>query len=176
MALVLASAGCGSGHPRSAARELRSPLPMDVLADTALRPRFPGAAPVSDSARLTLVRIAPTRAGVQVALPVPPAASPEAARAPEAGESLPVDDELKPPIAREPARMRLGGTARGWVELDVRVDENGEVSDALFAGGEADSVSVSRAIEAALGMRYFPATQRGRPVPVWSRQRFDLGR
>ena len=58
---------------------------------------------------------------------------------------------------------------------DRRVDESGEVTDALWAGGSNDSALVQSATECALRMRFYPALQSGQPVPVWCRQRFDFG-
>lgn len=71
--------------------------------------------------------------------------------------------------------MRLSGTRAGWLELDVRVDENGEVTDAIPVSGDADSATVRAATESALALRWFPAVRRGRPVAVWCRQRFETG-
>jgi hypothetical protein len=115
--------------------------------------------------------------------PLPPAASdtlaPEAAPPP----ALAIDDDLKPPLLRTPAALTRPADPRSGsrpgaqsVELDVRVDESGAVTDALWAGGAADSALVSAAIECALGMRFYPALRAGRPVAVWCRQRFDFGR
>jgi hypothetical protein len=59
--------------------------------------------------------------------------------------------------------------------LDVRVDEAGLVSDALWAGGSNDPVLVQAATECALKMTFYAAIQAGKPVPVWCRQRFDFG-
>ena len=64
---------------------------------------------------------------------------------------------------------------RAEVELDVRVDESGEVTDALWAEGSADPALVAAATACALGMRFYPALQSGRPIAVWCRQRFDFG-
>jgi len=57
----------------------------------------------------------------------------------------------------------------------VRVDETGEVTDALWTDGSTDSMLVQVATECALSMKFYPALQVGRPVPVWCRQRFDFG-
>jgi TonB family protein len=59
------------------------------------------------------------------------------------------------------------------VDVDVRVAEDGSVSDARWAGG-GDSALAAAAIRCALDMRFFPALQAGRPVAVWCRQRFDF--
>src|SRR5262249_40713726 len=88
------------------------------------------------------------------ALP-PPAAEPGNPHPPPAGEPSPppppaYDDarELKPPIPRGAPALVSGG-AGGRVTLDVRVDEQGDVSDALFVESDADSLTVSAATEAA---------------------------
>jgi hypothetical protein len=172
---VLPLDGCDRPAPRPAARDLGRDLAVTVLADTAetggLPPaRLAGPAP---SARLTLVRIAPARPGLQNALPEPEPSAPPAGE--RAGDGLAADDELRPPIPRGPATVRLHAPRSGWLELDVRVDEAGEVSDALPAGGDADSSTVRAAVDAALALRWFPATRRGRPVAVWCRQRFEVG-
>jgi hypothetical protein len=93
---------------------------------------------------------------------------------------LEIDDNLKPPILKSSAVVTVpSGYRRGRstesVELDVRVDEAGDVTDALWAGGSDDSVLVQSATECALHMRFYPALQSGRAVPVWCRQRFDFG-
>lgn len=175
LCLALLAAGCGARAERRAAREVGDSLAVTVLADSAetasLPPARLGLAP--PEARLTLVRIAAARADVAAALPEPePSAPPdrEAAAFAEAG-----DDELRPPIARGPATVRLRAPRRSWLELDVRVDERGEVSDAIAVGGDADSATVRAAIDAALGLRWYPATRRGRAVAVWCRQRFEAG-
>jgi hypothetical protein len=90
--------------------------------------------------------------------------------------ALEVDDELKPPLPRTRATLEVPrGAGRGWVELDVRVDEAGEVSDALWAAGSTDSAHVRAAIACALAMRFYPAQLAGRAIAVWCRQRFDFG-
>jgi hypothetical protein len=66
------------------------------------------------------------------------------------------------------------------VDLDVRVDESGRVSEALLARANGDPAGievglVEAARRCALGMRFYPALQGGRAVPVWCRQRFDFG-
>jgi hypothetical protein len=174
----LALAGCGRPRTHLPARDLERTLELtvlSVLADSAEGGGMPPArlgSPVP-AARLTLVRIAPARPGLQPALPEPEPAAPAAPE--RAGEPLAADDDLRPPIARAAAILRLRAPRRGWLELDVRVDESGEVSDALPAGGDADSATVHAAIETALGLRWFPATRGGRPVAVWCRQRFEVG-
>jgi len=68
------------------------------------------------------------------------------------------------------------GAHPGVVELDVRVDESGGVSDAIWAGGSREPALVAAATACALGMRFHPAEQAGRRVAVWCRQRFELKR
>jgi hypothetical protein len=172
--LAMLAAGCAGDRDRPEAVEVGDTLAVTVLADSAEAAGLPPAARFAGSPpRLTLVRIAAARADVAAPLPVPEAADP-----PEAGRAAPApegDDALRPPIARGPATVRLGAARRGWLELDVRVDERGEVTDALFARGDADSATARAAIAAALAQRWYPAVHRGRPVAVWCRQRFEAG-
>jgi len=160
------------------ARDAGTDLPVTVLADSAESGALPPArlGPSAD-ARLTLVRVAPTRAQVQAALPEPEPSAPAAGEGSAGGatEGLATDDELRPPLPRSAARLRLTASTRAFVELDVRVDEQGEVTDAVPSGGDADSVTVRAAIEAALGQLWYPATRAGRPVAVWCRQRYEVG-
>ncbi len=174
-------AGCGrAGSPhgdggRPPARDVGTELPVSVLADTAETGGLPPAGALArvPPARVTLVRIALARPDVEPALPVPQPSAPAAdTRSPE---GLAADDVLRPPIPREPLELRLPSGPPGRVDLDVRVDERGEVTDARPAGGDADSATVAAAVRAALRSRWYPATRRGRPVAVWCRQRFETG-
>lgn len=172
--LALLACGCGARPERPAVREVGDTLAVTVLADTAEAASLPPAGiGVAEPPRYTLVRIAAARADVRAPLPAPEPDVP-AMREP-AADAPAYDDDLRPPIARGPATVRLRASRRGWLELDVRVDENGEVSDAIAVGGDADSATVRAAIDAALGQRWYPATRRGRPVAVWCRQRFEAG-
>jgi TonB family protein len=183
VALVLALAalaGCGRGRAREQ-RPVR--LPVSVFSDTARSVRF--AAPPPDpavaatpspapAATVWLARVSPA----QAALPEVPSAPPESLSVPwPAPPTLALDDDLKPPIPRGAARLRVPAGARpGWVELDVRVDEHGAVTDAEWAGGSQDTALVRAATDCAHAMRFYPAVQSGREVAVWCRQRFDFGR
>lgn len=154
-------------------------LPFEVLADSGLALRMPAAPwpPGRVALHATLERVAPSRARLDLPLPDAPPAIPAGAGADERGGGLAFDDALQPPIARGPAPFVVTGRGRGWIELDVRVDEAGDVSDAeLHDSAGADSAQVAAALEAAFAMRFHPALRRGEPVPVWSRQRFELGR
>lgn len=178
--LLAALVACGCGHGSRPAREAgRSrDLPVTVIGDSAesgsLPVARPGGRPV---AHVTLVRIAPTRAEIGAALPEPEPAAPAAGEAaPERSTESPApDDDLRPPLPKSAATLRLHALRPGFVELDVRVDEEGDVTDAIPTGGDADSASVFAATEAALGQRWYPATRRGRPVAVWCRQRYEVG-
>jgi outer membrane biosynthesis protein TonB len=86
-----------------------------------------------------------------------------------------VSEDLKPPLLQKSGTLIPPPGKRGSVELDVRVTEEGDVSDALWAGGSSDSLLVAAAISCALEMRFYPALQAGRPIAVWCRQRFDFG-
>ncbi len=183
LALVAAS-GCDC-RPRPPARaEGRVPLPLQILADRATGTLH--TLGTSDTARAWLGRVSISPPATRVApsppgalLPPAPAVGFESlAGAPEPEPPLAIDEDLKPPIPRGVAPVRMprpgGGVAR--LELDVRIDELGEVSDALWAAGSRDSAAVAAAIECAMGMRFFPALQRGRPVAVWCRQTFEFSR
>ena len=91
-------------------------------------------------------------------------------------DRLPVDDRLRPPVPRGDASLRVPGGAGRWVILDVRIDEAGAVTDAEPAGGNADPATVRAACRAVRATRYYAARLAGRPVAVWTRQRFDLTR
>lgn len=150
-------------------------LPVHVYSDTGPGVRLE--VPLRARARVWLARVTPSR------LPPPSPALPEALpeSLPPMEESPPVlevDPGLKPPILRVPGVLTVPPgrhQARGSVELEVRVDESGLVSDVTWAGGSTDSVLVAAARRCALGMRFYPAVQAGRPVAVWCQQRFDFG-
>ena len=169
---LLAALGCG--RPRASA-ERPYALPVDVHADVGrgetLRIAAPPAAPPRASA--WLARVSPAR---PEALELPSAGVPfeTLSVAPGAPPALAVDENLKPPIPRARAPLAVPARARGMVELDVRVDERGRVTDARWAGGSQDSLLVRAATDCALGMRFYPASRAGRPVAVWCRERFDF--
>jgi TonB family protein len=173
VAAALALAACGKSRP---AADRPYALPVDVYADTGrgqpLRVVVPSAPPVHAS--VWLARVSPAR---PTSLPLPPAGNaPETlALAPPVPPTLAVDEGLKPPLPRTRAPLAVPAGARGFVELDVRVDEGGRVSEAQWAGGSQDARLVRAATDCALGMRFYPALRAGRPVAVWCRQRFDLG-
>jgi len=181
--LIAAAAGCGRGRPADERPESVR-LPVDVFADTARDVRFsdsvltrtpePPDTTAAPRASVWLARVSPTAPG-----PIDPSvasAEPQAGGWPEP-PTLDVDEGLKPPIPRGSSRLIVPrGADPGWVELDVRIDENGAVSDVEWAGGAIDSARVEAATACAFAMRYFPALQDGRAVAVWCRQRFDFGR
>ena len=156
------------------------PLPVQVRADsstsTVLVVDRPAAPPRVD---IWVSRVAPVRSqAVDVDLPDAPQDTLIPTSPPP--PMLEIDDNMKAPILRSKAVLTMpAGYSHGRrvdsVELDVRVDEVGDVTDALWAGGSSDSVLVQAATECALHMRFYPALQTGRPVPVWCRQRFDFG-
>jgi hypothetical protein len=155
------------------------PLAVNVYADTGRGGHLEVRPP---AARVWLASVTPAR------LPVPAPALPEARP-----DSLPPPEDpppgpaanpgLMPPVLRAPGTLALPPGWRGppvSVELDVRVDESGRVSDALAARVSDDSaVTEAGLVEAArrcaLGMRFYPAIRGGRAVAVWCRQRFDFG-
>lgn len=182
-ALLAAACGCGLRPASTGASGASGALGRadsaraSETAPGALRPLADfDPSQVAPEPRVTMVRVAPQRSGLALAPPLPEPSEPEPHVAPPASGALAADDELRAPIVREGARVDRARAKRGWVELDVRVDEEGAVSDAMFADGAADSSAVEAAIEAALAMRFWPASQNGRPVAVWCRQRFEFGR
>lgn len=170
--------GCGDrGRSGSAAPDTTLRLEVRVMSDTGARARLEITPP---PLAVWVASVSPARPADPASLP-PPEPGPEL-EIPLADPPLPpglvVDPDLKPPILRTPALLTLpagGGRGPRSVELDVRVAEDGAVSDALWAGGSEDSLLVRAAVESALGMRFYPALKAGRPVAVWCRQRFDFG-
>jgi hypothetical protein len=126
--------------------------------------------------RSSLDRTPPVAVAPAAPAPEPPRPEPSEPPAPASAESGPADPEsLKPPIPRGAAMATYGG-AGGRVALDVRVDEQGDVSDALLVSSDADSLAIAAATEAALAIRYHPALLGGRPVAVWTRQVIEVKR
>ncbi|MEK7824720.1 MAG: energy transducer TonB [Candidatus Eisenbacteria bacterium] len=171
--VTLAGAGCGNPRP---AADRPYALPVDVYADTGRGGPLRVAAPAAPPARASvwLARVSPARPAL-LQLPQAEIAAEPLAVAIPAPPALAVDEDLKPPLPRTRAPLTVPARARGFVELDVRVDEEGRVSDALWAGGSEDPPLVRAATDCALGMRFYPALRAGRPVAVWCRQRFDFG-
>lgn len=180
---LLFAGGCARSPEPAASRPPSRPdavrLAVDVYADTGRGGRLEVRPP---AARVWLASVTPARAWMPA--PALPEALPESLPPlDEAAPGLEVDPGLKPPVLRAPGTLELPPGWRGprtSVELDVRVDESGRVSDALAvpAGGDAERIErrlVDAARRCALGMRFYPALQAGRPVPVWCRQRFDFG-
>jgi len=177
LALLLAGGCARSPEPAASRPPERAgafPLAVNVFADTGRGGRLELRLP---TARVWLASVTPAHAPTPA--PALPEALPDSLPPPEdSPPALAVDPGLMPPVLRAPGTLAL---PPGWsgprasVELDVRVDESGRVSDALRAAGSADSALVEAARHCALGMRFYPALQAGRPVPVWCRQRFDFG-
>jgi len=171
--VVLAAAACG--RRQAPAEPKPYALPVDVYADTGraepLRVAVPATPAAPPRASVWLARVSPMRAE----MPPPDVSSDTVAVAPQPPPALAVDEDLKPPIPRSRAPLAVPPHARGFVELDVRVDEEGNVSDALWAGGRDEPDLVRAATDCALGMRFYPALRAGRPVAVWCRQHFDFG-
>ena len=171
--LAALPAGCGHGSPPGQG-ELPRALPVSVLADSAPATGLPPAARGEMArAHLTLLGVSPQRTSA-----APPAEAPPAEPPPPAGvpERLPTDDRLHPPVPRGGATLRLAGGGGRWVELDVRIDESGVVTDAEPVAGDTAAAVVLAACRAARDVRFYPARLGGRAVAVWTRQRFDLTR
>jgi len=175
LVLVLAwGAACGRKESRT---EEPSPLAVNVMADTGrterLRIQKPAEPLPSPVAKVWLAQVSPSRPpAIEPALPTP---SPEVIDVAPNPPRLQVSEDLKPPLLQKSGTLIPPAGKRGSVELDVRVTEEGDVSDALWAGGSSDSLLVAAAISCALEMRFYPALQAGRPIAVWCRQRFDFG-
>ena len=173
---ILTLTACERRSSSNGADATPSPLALRMIADSARVETLHVNPPLEVRAWMT--RVSPTRP--DNVLPESPPAAPDTLASLDWPVPPPseVDPSLKPPILRTPAALRVASRMRGGmvsVELDVRVDEAGEVSDALWAGGADDSLQVAAAIESALGMRFYPALRAGQPVAVWCRQRFDFG-
>ncbi len=181
LVLLCAAAGCGprapreGGAPARAALEVGTDVPVSVLADSAEAGGLPPArGPAAGAApRVTLVRVALERGDVAPPLPLPEASAPEGAG--PAREGLAADDVLRPPLPRGPLELRVAAGPPATVELDVRVDEHGAVTDVRPAGGDVGEAALAAAAAAARRSRWYPATLHGRPVAVWCRQRFATG-
>ncbi len=166
-ATLLAMAGCGR---RTARPPPAAPTPVAVASDTAPSLRLPVVAPAH--ARVWLARVRPTSATA----PEPPLPEPEAPALPDtsAGPPLVISTGLQPPMLRSAGRLDVPRGHRGMVELDLRVDEDGTVTDVQWAAGSRDTALVRAAITCARSMLFYPAQRAGAPVPVWCRQRFDV--
>jgi len=175
--LVAALVIGGCGRPPSVEEGPRA-LPVDVFADTGrtvtLRVEPPPVPPPGPRASVWLARVSPARAPLAEASATEPAQE-TLAVLPSLPPTLVVDDGLRPPLPRSRAPLAVPVGARGTVELDVRVDEEGGVSEVLWAAGTRDPALVRAGIECARSMRFYPAQRAGRPVAVWCRQRFDFG-
>ena len=186
-AMLLALAAPGCGRQRSD-RPQTLPLPVQILADTAasttlaiVPPREslasrPAEAPAS--ARIWIARVEP--APRQGGSPVLPDAVADTVF-PATPPTLEIDSSLEPPILRRSARLvvpeawrRAHPGRRAAVELDVLIEESGEVDQVEWAGGSADSTLIEAAKRSAEAMRFYPALKNGHPVAVWCRQRFDF--
>lgn len=174
MMLAISLASCGRAPEPGRARDVSVEVPVSVLADSGEGGGLPPArfARTGSVARSALVRIAPDRDGIRAPLPEPePSVPPADSRADAPVE----DDRLRPPIPRGPLALRLPRARPGRVELDVRVDEHGEVTEVVPVAGDADAATIAAAVEAARRVRWYPATRRGQPVAVWCRQHVDTG-
>jgi hypothetical protein len=182
LALLLAGGCARSPQPTASQRPpplVAVPLAVNVYADTG-RGGHLEVRPLA--AHVWLAMVTPARALTPA--PALPEALPDSLPPPEdSPPGLAADPGLKPPVLRAPGTLAIPPGWRGprvSVELDVRVDESGRVSDALPVLASGDSAAIGEGLveaarRCALGMRFYPALQGGRPVPVWCRQRFDFG-
>ena len=164
-------AGCArSGRPQATSTALE----VQVFSDTSRS--MPLHVEPPPTARVWLRGVAIARPSA-IDAPLPPAepgAPPPDTVAPPA---LAIDPELKPPILRNAARLILPssrGRGAEAVELDVQVSDAGDVTDARWAGGSADTALAAAATACARAMTFHPALLGGQPVSVWCRQRFEF--
>jgi outer membrane biosynthesis protein TonB len=122
--------------------------------------------------RVGVDRVAPAEAPLELA---PPSAEPSEPPLAEAPREAADTDSLKPPIARGLPQLPSGGRG-GRVTLDVRVDEQGEVTEVELVESDADSATIAAATRAAYDLLYHPALLGTRRVAVWCRQVFDVKR
>ena len=172
--LALLTAACSTEKRPS---EAILALPVEVRADSSRMSVLDVSTP--PEAHVWVSHVAPARASL-VHLDVPDAPQDTLIPSSPPPPMLEIDDDLKPPILRSGSVLRVPPEytrrrAVESVEIDVRIDEVGEVTDALWAGGSQDSMLVQVATECAFSMKFYPALQAGQPVPVWVRQRFDFG-
>ena len=172
---IALTGGCGR---RQTSLEPPRRLAVSVFADTGrterlhIRPPLPPGS--RERARVWLTQVTPTRPE-RIHAPLPDATPAPVEDSGPVPPGLAVDPDLKPPILRAPGTLRIPPRARrGFVELDVRIGEDGSVTDAIWAGGSADSALTEAATTCALAMRFYPALRAGRPTAVWCRQRFDF--
>jgi TonB family protein len=171
VAIAVGSISCGrERHTQKPPLE----LPVQVLADSGEVERLRVDPP---SARVWMASVAPAR--LPPSTPPLPDAAPDSVAPEPAPPPLEIDQRLKPPILRSQPVLVLPPGARlapgsATVELDVHVDEGGEVSRVQWVGGSPDTALVRAAERCARSMRFYPALQGDRPVAVWCRQRFDF--
>ena len=170
LALASLLAGCESTPAPVHEARSRASDSAHIAADRRERLVMPFAPPAAG--RLVVERVAPARASLD--LP-PPQAEPAEPPPPSEPARIEQDAELKAPIARGAPRVPRGGRG-GHVTFDVRVSEEGEVTDVELVGSDADSLTVVAAKQAAWDLRYHPAMLRGERVAVWCRQVFDVER
>lgn len=182
LAAVLALGGCSR-----TASERANTLPDSAAAAIAMdRPERP-IVPLAGGDTIRLERVTLGRSNLDLSAPPtpvvvtpavlspePPVPEPGEPPAPSSTEPWSPDPrKLLPPIPRGVPATAIGGKG-GHVTLDVRVDEQGDVSDALLVESDADSLTVHAAISAAEAVRYHPALLDGRPIAVWTRQVIEI--
>ena len=197
MIISMLLAGLVLGACARSGRERPSVVPDSAAAAAILldRPERP-LVPLAGGGTLRLERVSMARGSLDRAAPVPPVAIAPAEPSPEPPVPEPGEPPAPEPVAQGPEDARTlqppiprgapsttvddraaqAGHERAHVTLDVRVDEQGDVSDALLVESDADSLTVHAAIEAAMGVHYHPALLGGKPVAVWTRQVLDVGR
>ncbi len=135
LACLLLAAGCArepGEAPRAARPDSLASAVEPAPALTLPAGELPAGAPAPPP---EVIAVAPRREALAPPLPEAPPAEPPAAAEPP---PLEIDDALKPPIPRGEVAVHWPDRtpARAVVELDVRVDETGEPSDAVWAAGD----------------------------------------
>ena len=161
----------GESAPRSRAAADSAAIARDVPERIAmpLAPEGSGSMVVE---RVGVARVDPAEAPLDLAPPVAEPGEPPVAPAVSEEQD---PSSLKPPIARGVPTLPRGGRG-GRVTLDVRVNEDGEVSDVELVETDADSATVAAASRAAYDVRYHPALLGTQRVAVWCRQVFEVKR
>lgn len=170
---VLCVVGCGRRQPAS--DSTATPVRRSVagaLEDSGASVRLAVRPPVTG---VRLAEVTPAR-GTTLAPPLPSAAPDSAIPSSDGTAATATDDALHPPIPRAAGSLAAPSTLQRaeFVELELLVDERGDVSDVRWVDGARDSALVRAARDGAATLSFYPALLRGRPVAVWCRQRFEF--
>lgn len=167
---LLAQAAVLPASPPAAT--LAPPSPASVAGGPISTPATPVAAEPTPASRP--VAATPERPTPIPAAPLPPP-TPAVDVAPSRSADTPARLLNNPPLnyPAQARRQRL----EGWVEVEVRIDERGEVTEARVLRGEPSGVFDREALRTAQRWRFSPREVDGRPVASSARRRvnFSLG-